>query len=60
MKVINETGHANDTKVLDDQGRDITGQLQLKRIVIEAGELNRVILHCEGVELDVVGDRADG
>jgi hypothetical protein len=56
MKVINTTGNAMDTRVLDDEGKDITAELRLKRIVIEAGELNRVTLFCEGVEVDVVGD----
>lgn len=60
MKVINTTGLANDTRVLDDAGKDITAELRLKRIVIEAGELNRVTLFCEGIELDIVGDGTEG
>lgn len=56
MKIVNKTGYANDTKVYNDAGKDITGELRLQKVVIEAGELNRVTLTCVGVELDVVGD----
>lgn len=58
MKIVNTTGVAHDTRVLDDAGKDITAELRVKRIVIEAGNLNRVTFYCEGVELDVAGDLA--
>lgn len=58
MRIVNETGYAKDTRVLDDGGKDITAELRVTKIVIEAGERNRVILTCEDVEVDVVGDQA--
>lgn len=56
MKIVNTTGFSMDTRVLDDEGKDITAELKVVKIVIEAGDLNRVILTCDQVELDVVGD----
>lgn len=56
MKIVNTTGYSMDTRVLDDEGKDITAELKVVKIVIEAGDLNRVTLTCDCVELDVVGD----
>lgn len=56
MKIVNATGFSMDTRVLDDEGKDITAELKVVKIVIEAGDLNRVTLTCDQVELDVVGD----
>jgi hypothetical protein len=56
MKIVNTTGFSMDTRVLDDEGKDITAELKVVKIVIEAGDLNRVTLTCDQVELDVVGD----
>lgn len=56
MKIVNTTGFSMDTRVLDDEGKDITAELRVVKIVIEAGDLNRVTLTCDQVELDVVGD----
>lgn len=58
MRVVNTTGFSHDTKILDDQGRDITGELRVQRIEIEAGNLNRVTITCIGVEVDVVGEQS--
>jgi len=56
MKVVNTTGFSMDTRILDDEGKDITAELKVVKIVIEAGDLNRVTLTCDQVEVDVVGD----
>ena len=56
MKVVNTTGFSMDTRILDDEGKDITAELEVVKIVIEAGDLNRVTLTCDQVEVDVVGD----
>lgn len=53
MKIINTTGIARDTKVLDDEGNDITARLRVTKIVIAASEVNVAVLTCEGVELDI-------
>lgn len=57
MRVVNTTGFSMDTKVLDDEGRDITAELKVVKITIEAGDQNRVILICDCVEVDIVGDK---
>lgn len=55
MKIVNKTGQVKDTKVLDDEGKDITGEMAITKIVIDAAEgFNRAVLTCEGVELDLV------
>lgn len=59
MRIVNTTGFSHDTKILDAQGRDITGELKVAKIEIEAGDLNRVTITCIGVELDIVGDEAE-
>ena len=56
MRIVNTTGYSHDTKILDDEGRDITGDMRVVKIEIEAGDLNRVTISCIGVEVDVVGD----
>jgi len=59
MKVVNTTGFSMDTRILDDEGKDITAELKVVKIVIEAGDLNRVTLTCDQVEVDVVGDHQE-
>jgi len=59
MRVVNTTGFSHDTKILDDQGNDITADMKVTKIEIEAGDLNRVTITCIGVEVDVVGDAAE-
>ena len=59
MRIVNTTGNAQDTRVLDDDGRDLTRELRVTKVEIVAGERNRVILTCEGVKVDMVGDRAE-
>ncbi len=56
MRIVNTTGFSMDTKVLDDEGKDITAELKVVKITIEAGDQNRVILTCDCVEVDIVGD----
>ncbi len=56
MRIINTTGDSKDTQILDDRGRDITAELKLTKIVIEAGDFTRVTLTCTAIEIDVVGD----
>lgn len=57
MRIVNTTGFSHDTKILDEEGRDITAELSVVKIEIEAGDLNRVQITCHGVEVDVVGDQ---
>lgn len=56
MRVVNTTGFSHNTRVLDDEGKDITADLRFTKIVIQAGDANRVELHCTACEIDVVGD----
>lgn len=60
MRIVNTTGFSHDTKILDDQGRDITGDMRVVKIEIEVGDLNRATITCLGVEVDVVGDEQSG
>lgn len=57
MKVVNKTGIANDTKIYDDDGREITTDLRAVEITIEAGDTNLVTIKCIASEIDVVGSK---
>lgn len=56
MRIVNTTGLANDTKVFNDKGEDITADLNLVEIRIAVGEPNVAILRCEFVKCDVVAE----
>lgn len=58
MRIVNKTGVANDTKIIDDNGNDITGDLAVTKITVVAEVLKpvRVYLVCEHLELDIVGE----
>lgn len=56
MRIINTTGIARDTCVLNDDGRDITRGISAIVITIEAGAVSRVQIEVVCPTLDVVGD----
>lgn len=56
MRIVNTTGNAMDTKILDDAGNDLTGPMRVKSITITAGDVTRCLIECECVQVDVVGD----
>jgi hypothetical protein len=58
MKIVNPTGNAADTRILDDEGNDITDKLRATRIQIDikAGDRSRAIIYCHPDQIDIVGN----
>jgi len=58
IKVINETGATNDTRILNSKGEDITGDLCISKLHIEFpfNEGVKVVLKCIPSEINLCGD----
>ena len=58
LRIVCDSSSWQETKILNDQGEDITRSLGVREIDINicVDEINTAVLHCVGVKVDVVAE----